>query len=255
MPAGAPLVLVHGGAHGAWCWEPTLPFLGARALAVDLPGRGGTPGDLATLTVGGCAASVLADADAAGLDRFVLVGHSLAGLTVPEVAALAPERVLHLVFVSCAIPPEGGALVDTLPASLRRLSRRAARRLGRRPAGFGSQLPRPVARRMFCDDMDEAQSRFVLERLGPDSLGLVTEPVSRRRLPTSVPKTYVLLRRDRSLGWSRQHAMVANLVASPGGPVRLRWLDAGHDVMVSRPRALAALLDEVAREAAGASGA
>ncbi len=25
MPA--PIVLVHGGAHGAWCWEPLTPLL------------------------------------------------------------------------------------------------------------------------------------------------------------------------------------------------------------------------------------
>jgi pimeloyl-ACP methyl ester carboxylesterase len=33
----APIVFVHGGAHGAWCWEPLLPFLDGDALAIDLP--------------------------------------------------------------------------------------------------------------------------------------------------------------------------------------------------------------------------
>ena len=30
-------VLVHGGAHGAWCWNPLLPHLEGPVLAVDLP--------------------------------------------------------------------------------------------------------------------------------------------------------------------------------------------------------------------------
>ena len=30
-------VLVHGGAHGAWCWEPVRAHLQGRVLAVDLP--------------------------------------------------------------------------------------------------------------------------------------------------------------------------------------------------------------------------
>ena len=110
-----PVVLVHGGGHGAWCWEPTIEHLESDVLAVDLPPkqvRGGArrheqPPELLTLTVADFAASVLADVDAAGYDRFVLVGHSMAGLTIPEVARRAPERVAHLVFLSCTVPAEG----------------------------------------------------------------------------------------------------------------------------------------------------
>ena len=89
-----PVVLVHGGGHGAWCWEPTIEHLASDVLAVDLPpksirggdGRFDRPPELLTLTVSDFAESVLADVDAAGYDRFVLVGHSMAGLTIPEVA-------------------------------------------------------------------------------------------------------------------------------------------------------------------------
>ena len=113
-----PIVLVHGGGHGAWCWAPTIEHLTGEVLAVDLPPkevRGGphrfaNPPELLTLTVADFAASVLADVDAAGYDRFVLVGHSMAGLTIPEVARLAPERVAQLVFLSCSVPPEGGSM-------------------------------------------------------------------------------------------------------------------------------------------------
>jgi len=37
------IVLVHGGLHGAWCWEHVLPLLredGYTASAPDLPGMG-----------------------------------------------------------------------------------------------------------------------------------------------------------------------------------------------------------------------
>ena len=69
----APAVFVHGGAHGAWCWEPLLPFLDGDALAVDLPPksvRGGARRlepvpELRTLTVGDFADSVLRDIDGA----------------------------------------------------------------------------------------------------------------------------------------------------------------------------------------------
>ena len=39
----ANFVLVHGAAHGAWCWSRVLPMLRAKGhevVAVDLPGNG-----------------------------------------------------------------------------------------------------------------------------------------------------------------------------------------------------------------------
>src|SRR6266567_3930993 len=113
MPA--PLVLVHGGGHGAWCWQPMLPLLEGDTLAVDLPpksirggsGRFESVPALRSLTVGDFAQSVLRDVDAAGFERFVLVGHSMGGLTISEIARREPERVEHLVYVSSMVPPEG----------------------------------------------------------------------------------------------------------------------------------------------------
>jgi len=86
------LVLVHGGAHAAGCWERTVaeqarqaPEL--RVLAVDLPGRGSKPADLTAVRIADYIDSVVADIEGAGLGDVVVVGHSLAGVTVPGVVA------------------------------------------------------------------------------------------------------------------------------------------------------------------------
>src|ERR1700728_4166298 len=84
------LVLVHGGEHAADCWDLVVAELrcaepGLRTLAVDLPGRGRTPGDLATATIDEWVDSVVADIEDAGLGDIVIVGHSMAGVTVPGV--------------------------------------------------------------------------------------------------------------------------------------------------------------------------
>lgn len=239
---GPAIVLVHGGAHGAWCWEPLLAHLATPALAVDLPGRGATPGDLGTLTVADFAASVLADADRAGRDRFVLVGHSLGGLTITEVARVAPGRVAALVFVSCAVPPEGRSVMDTAAPDVRDLGERARTRPR---VGRGAGLDEATARAMFCNDMDDEQARFVLDRLGAEAEGIVWEPVTRAGIPPSIPKTWVRLLQDRSLPPSVQDASVRNLEDVPGGTVEVVDLDAGHDAMVSRPAELAAILERV----------
>src|ERR1700741_5467654 len=84
------LVLVHGGAHAADCWDWTISELVCqepklRVLAVDLPGRGRNPADLATVTIADWVNSVVADVEDAMLSDLVIVGHSLGGLTVPGV--------------------------------------------------------------------------------------------------------------------------------------------------------------------------
>src|SRR5262249_21541509 len=148
-----PMVFVHGGAHGAWCWDPLLPYLDREALAVDLPPKSGGSGagrlenlpELRTLTIDDFARSVLDDVTAAGFERFVLVGHSMGGLTISEVARRVPDRVEHLVYVSCMVPPEGASAIDALPEDLQEMTRQAveeARRGGKtRSVGWTSRPP------------------------------------------------------------------------------------------------------------------
>src|SRR5207244_10258594 len=93
-PRAAGVVLVHGAMHGSWCWEPTIPYLAGRVIAGELPPASvrGEPGrhtrvpELETLTVDDFAQAVLAAVDRAALDRFVLVGHSLGGVAITDVA-------------------------------------------------------------------------------------------------------------------------------------------------------------------------
>jgi pimeloyl-ACP methyl ester carboxylesterase len=251
----AAFVLVHGGAHGAWCWKRLLPFLDGEPLAVDLPPktvRGGPRRheplpELRTLTVADFADSLLRDVDAAGLERFVLVGHSMGGLTVSEVARRVPDRVEHLVYVSCMVPPEGASAIEALPEDLRAMTRdavEAARHGGDNPIGG---LDEETTRAMFCNDMDEEQTRFVLDRTGTEAAGVLAEPVSRVGIPPELPKTFVKLLRDQSLPPDHQDLLAENLRDSPGGEVDVVTIDAGHDVMISRPKELADVLNRLSR--------
>ena len=76
-------VLVHGGGFGASCWEPLIPYLEGEVHAVDLPGRGRTPGDLAVVGIDDFVDTVVSEIDSNDLGEVTLVGHSMAGLTLP----------------------------------------------------------------------------------------------------------------------------------------------------------------------------
>jgi pimeloyl-ACP methyl ester carboxylesterase len=213
-----------------------LGSLGDDALAVDLPPasiRGGPtrhelPPGADALQLSDWSDAVLAAADAAGFDRFVLVGHSLGGLTICDVARRAPARVAHLVFVSALVPPDGStALAAMAPEIMERVA---------------GGLTEQVTIDMFCSDLDDAQTRFVLENTGTEAVQMMVEPVHRSGMPAEIPKTYVRLGEDHALPITAQDASIAALREIPGGVVKVVELDAGHNAMISRPADLAAIV-------------
>lgn len=98
-----PVLFVHGLGGRAGQWEAQLAHLRprVRALAVDLRGHGrSAPSAAGAYGVAELAADVSAVADELGLERFVLVGHSLGGSVVIEAARReGAERVAGLVLV------------------------------------------------------------------------------------------------------------------------------------------------------------
>ena len=103
--AGQPhVLLVHGAGldHTVWALQSRwLAFHGWNVLAVDLPGHGASQG--APLpTVEALAAWVVSLLDAAGIERAMLIGHSMGSLVALEVAAVAPGRVRGLVLIGTA---------------------------------------------------------------------------------------------------------------------------------------------------------
>jgi len=110
--AGPALICVHGFGGAKEDFADHVDALADRAtvVLVDLRGHGDSdgPGDPAAYSLDRCAADVLAVADALGLDRFRLLGHSMGGMVVRRVARSAPDRVDAVVFMSTAAgPPKG----------------------------------------------------------------------------------------------------------------------------------------------------
>jgi pimeloyl-ACP methyl ester carboxylesterase len=237
------LVLVHGGEHAGDCWDMTVAELNRQApqlrtLAVDLPGRGAKPGNLATATIGEWVNSVVTDIEEAGLGDIVIVGHSMAGVTVPGVVAkLGSARVREMILATAFVPPQGNAIVDTLGGPLAWFARRGAR------SGKPTTVPQFAARYAFCNGMTPEQRRFTLSRLYRESARIVAETVDRSGLPADVPRTWIMTTRDRALSVASQQKSIEAL----GGVQTVISVDACHDLMISHPDRLAQILIERCR--------
>ena len=226
-------VLVHGAGFGADCWDELVTLLDAPAVAVDLPGRGTRSAvDLRSVTLGGCAAAVVADVEAHDLPDVVLVGHSFAGVTVPRVMEAIPERIRHVVLVSAVVPPDGTRVLDQIDPGVRAAVEASL------AGGIYSQRP-DAARLMLCNDMDEATSASALARLVDDSAALLSEIVDLTGYARDIPRTYVRLLRD--------HCYTEELQERSAGLVggRVESVDAGHMAMISAPKQLAEVLNRI----------
>lgn len=232
------IVLVHGGHAGAWVWDEVLPHLTLPAIAIDLPGHGSRPGDLATLTFSECVDAIVSDLPAER--QFILVGHSLGAAVVLPLADQLADRVAHVVCLAGAVPRPGMSVVDSFPL-LMRLASWFVLRL----SGPTFAPDRHMSMRTLFNGLDPAQAAQACDRLTSESSALVQEPVlwsGRLR----APRTYMKCLRDRGpLSPRHQDQMATNL----GADLRVVEIDACHYAMLDRAREVAAVLNQIAAEA------
>jgi pimeloyl-ACP methyl ester carboxylesterase len=182
-----------------------------------------------------CAVAVRDQADERGFDDVVLVGHSLAGCSMPATIGLLGDRVRHAVFVACTVPEDGTSSLDTLDPEVQAMARSG---LASEPRAMDASM----ARLVLGDDLDDDQFAWCVERLVPEAPRLVLAPVDLSPLRTTLPRTWVRTLRDGIVPAEKQLRFARNV-----GDCPVIDLDAGHMCMVSHPAATAAVLDDLAR--------
>jgi pimeloyl-ACP methyl ester carboxylesterase len=109
-----PVVLVHGAFANGHVWgyvAAKLTQAGHAVIAVDLPGRAGSPAAPDQVSLALYRDTVIAALDTAARPA-ILVGHSFAGIVIAAAAEKAPEKVRSLVFVAAYLPQDGDSLLS-----------------------------------------------------------------------------------------------------------------------------------------------
>lgn len=105
-------VFVHGAWHGSWQWhqlEAKLQDIGFKTVSINLPGHGieKTPPPDVTLDL---YTQVLMDTLESIKGKVILVGHSLGGIVISEVAEAKPNKIDKLVYLSGFLLQNGQTL-------------------------------------------------------------------------------------------------------------------------------------------------
>lgn len=238
------LLLIHGAWGGAWEFEETIAGLkrqGHQAYAVDLPGHGESNEPISEVTMAAYVQRVVEAADAID-GKIVLVGHSLGGAIITQVAERIPHKIERLVFVAAILPRNGQTSMELMSSD-----------------EDGGLLPRLV----FSDDEsyatvdDETVKAVLLNDVEePDRLAAflphfrmkqATEPFMAAAQVTdeafgSVPKTYIRASRDKVLSPALQDRMISGWEIE-----QIITLESGHFPLMSIPERLVDALNQATR--------
>jgi pimeloyl-ACP methyl ester carboxylesterase len=236
----ATYLLVHGGGHGGWCYQPVARRLRAAGHDVYTPTLTGlgershllSPQIDLDLHIRDVCAVLHYD----DLRDVILVGHSYGGMVITGVADRASDRVGRLVYLDAANPVNGQSLLDVAGPIIEAV----------RPAGEvvdGVELvllPDPEAGRFYGvtnpDDLAWMADRLTghpwkcfeqkLELTNEDALWSIPQ--------FHIVCTSTLATRD------------PELMAAARAEGRLWDIDTGHDLMITEPEATADALLQVA---------
>lgn len=226
----ARIILIHGAWGNAASWLRLLPLLHRHDVeAIDLPGHGNSP--VPPETVG--MADYVAHVEKVLLSGppAILVGHSMGGIVIAQVAARNPDHILNTVYVAALLPRDG----DSLLSLIRQQDApgvAAAVRPG--PAKGTTVLDAQSAPATLFQDASPEDQRASMAAMSPQPNraqmdGAVIGPDFDR-----VPRAYVFCTQDLTVTFPLQQQMVA---ASPCDPTLI--LDCGHVPQLTRPKELA----------------
>lgn len=224
---GRAVIALHGFPEDRHCWDDLTAILteaGHRVIAPDQRGYspGARPRGRRSYSIGALSHDVLALADAAGVDRFDLLGHDWGAVVAWDLAARSPARVRTL--TSLAVPHPAAMLAATVRST--QILRSYYMLLFQVPllpeAAMRAAGADRVTRRLVADGLDEPTARRYAGRM--------TDPAALRgplnwyralpfagRSPTpavSVPALYVWGERDSYIG-RRAAELTARHVRGP----------------------------------------
>jgi pimeloyl-ACP methyl ester carboxylesterase len=242
-------ILIHGGWHGAWCWNKVIPLLeakGNRVVAIDLPSHGKDNTPAATVTLQDYVQKVVAVANSQ-TGPVILVGHSMAGVVIAQAAEeLGKEKVAKLVFLDAFMPQNGESVLSMAEKAAKQTTPADASQAG---PSLGESMvfsadqkactlkPENVTS-LFYHDCPKQDITFAQNHLGWQAMAPLATPVAVTDARYgAIPKVYILCTAAKDLNKS---SLAQNV------PVKKVYtLPSGHSPFFSMPEKLVAILHEI----------
>ena len=235
------IVLVHGAWADATAWQAVVPLLkaqGHEVIAVNLPGHGSDATSFANISLKSYTEVVK---NAIG-DRknVVLVGHSMAGLVISQVAEEIPAQIKELVYLAAYLPQNGESLLSLAKQDP---DTHIGKYLKIDEATGSAIVAKDGVIDVFAADAPAQVGEYIANNIKPEPLAPLATPVTLTNGKFgSVKKVYIHTTNDHAVSLTLQKTMVKN------SPVSNEYsLPSSHTPFISMPDKLAAILLTVSK--------
>ncbi len=234
-------VLVHGAWAGEFAWEKVKPLLekeGNKVITLDLPAHGNDPTPISKVTMQSyvdAVQNIVDNQDA----KVILVGHSMGGMVISQVAENIPNKIEKLVYLSAYLPENGQDLQSISATDVASL---IGPNLVFLPDYSGATIKPEFVEKVFADDCPADIKKLVLDRHKNEPLAPFQGKVNLSDANFgSIPKYYIKTLKDVGVSTATQERMIQ----ASKSVTKVYTLDCGHSPYFAMPKELSAYLNSL----------
>lgn len=230
-------VLVHGAWQAPYVWKTVRSDLikkGNQVVVVELPGHGTDTTPLHTLTLDVYRDKVI-DAMSKVNGNVILVGHSMGGMVITNVAEKVPTKISKLVYIGAFLPASGQSLEELSMLD-------SGSKLGPSLVLSADRLSLDVKKEnltnLFISDGTQADKDLVLTNYRPEpSIPFSNKVTLTKEKFGAVEKVYIKTLQDIVISPAFQDRMIAG-----AGIKTVYTVNTSHSPFLAQPQAVSELL-------------
>lgn len=230
----ARIILIHGAWGNATGWARVamrLEKAGHTVQALDLPGHGRS--EVPPETVGQPEYVAHVEQVLLAGEPAMLVGHSMGGMVIAQVAARQPKHVTKCVYVAALLPRDGESLLDLI----RQQDGPGIQPVVRPGPVKGTTVLDPSAAPILFADANERDQQAAMSAMSPQPNKAQTDPAVIGPAFNSVPRAYVYCSQDATVTPPLQKQM------TDATPCEATFtLECAHVPQLTQPEALSEIL-------------
>ncbi|MEW9701981.1 alpha/beta fold hydrolase [Paenibacillus sp. SI8] len=227
-------VFVHGAWQGAWCWEKLSKLLrenGHTVIAEDLPGHGADQTPVSELSLEKYVESVVQAIDSQN-ESVYLLGHSMGGVVISQVAEHRPDKIKALIYLSAYLLKNGETLTDAVEKDKWSL---VPSNLVFAPDYSHVEVKPEAVKELFFGDCSEEEVAWAAQLIRPEAVKPFRHAVSlTEENYGKVDRVYIETLQDHAVSNGLQKLMYAATSCK-----QIITLDSGHSSFLSETEGLA----------------
>jgi pimeloyl-ACP methyl ester carboxylesterase len=224
-------VLIHGACHRGDCWDQVIHHLEQQGHRAYAPTVGGNePNGNKYITYDDAIEHVISYIKERDLQNIILLGHSLGGTHIQQIAQKIPDRIKRLIFLGGAVSLHEKSIAESLDGVVN-----LAALLPDIVFGEPFEIQFPIWRDVFINDGDLDTAKKAYETLTSNPTTVFMEKLDLAKFyALHIPKTYLHGSVDTVVPYPAYEKMAGRL-----GLHRFLQFEGSHEPMFSMPKELA----------------